>query len=344
MPAALPPALPAHELLRMTSQAVLPVLQSAVDTLSPELRRAARFHFGFPGPDGAPPPGRVSRLRVTALALLCTSIDGGPVERGLPAAAAFTLTMHQAGIHDNITDHDAVRYGRPTLWRAFTLDHALQTGTALLTLAVRMLAVSGYRRRDQMTTALMDGVVGNSEGQLADLTLDYTTGGPVSPEACLAVAEAKTGPIIRAACRVGALAGTAGPEQVDDLAELGAPIALVMQLRNDLDDLWPPLTGDTTPRRTDLRHRKVTYPIAAALADTGRARDRLAAYLASTAEPSPQDLDDLVRAIERCGGRERTEAAIHQATAQARHRLGRAAPAPQAHADLLALIDLLQRS
>ncbi|RJL35656.1 polyprenyl synthetase family protein [Bailinhaonella thermotolerans] len=344
MPAALPPARPARELLRMTGRTVLPVLEAAVDTLTPELRRAARFHFGFPGPDGEPPPGRVSRLRVTALALLCTSIDGGLAERGLRAAAAFTLTMHQAGIHDNITDRDDVRYGRPTLWREFTLDHALQTGTALLTLAVRMLATSGYDRRDQMTVALMDGVVGNGEGQLADLALDFTGGSPADPEACLAVIEAKTGPILRAACRLGALAGAATPEQVDDIAELGTPLAQVMQLRNDLDDLWTPLTGDGTPRRTDLRHRKVTHPIAAALAGTGRARDRLAAYLASTAEPSPRELDDLVQAIERCGGRDRTESAVRQAAAQARRRLERAAPAPQAHADLLALIDLLEHS
>ncbi|AQZ62570.1 hypothetical protein BKM31_14870 [[Actinomadura] parvosata subsp. kistnae] len=121
----------------------------------------------------------------------------------------------------------------------------LEAGTALLTLAVRMLATSRYHRRDQMITALMDSVVGNSEGRLADLALDHTTGRPADPATCLRAAEAKTGPTIRAACRLGALADAAAPGQVDDITELGTPIALVMQLRNDLDDLWAPLTGDT---------------------------------------------------------------------------------------------------
>ncbi|MEV5646118.1 polyprenyl synthetase family protein [Streptomyces flaveolus] len=322
----------AEEILGVARAMLDPVLRAGVSRLPDPLRGFAEFHYGWAGLGGAAPEGSLSRLRMPALVLLCSGVNGNAWDRAAEAAAAWSLMSNHTLIHDDIMDRDSHRRGRPTLWKALGPAAALQTGNALLALAFELLSEQSGRKIQAAIARMGRTVQVMCAGQVLDMNFEGRT--DVSLEESLAVVEAKTCRVMSYACELGGLCADATGSQVEALSAYGHHLGVASQLQDDLEDLWPVTAWVDGVHGTDIRRRKQTPMLLAALRTSGSDRDRLAGLYGSDAPLSDAQIRQSVALIEACGGRSWAVQTIDKHMDLAAQSLVRAQPTPQAHHDL----------
>jgi len=303
-----------------------PALAAAVDRLSPDVRKVAAYHLGLAGPEGALPgtadgarpaggarggrgargraPGAGKALR-PALTLLSARAAHAAPERGVPAAVAVELVHNFSLLHDDIMDGDTERRHRPTAWTVYGTGAAILAGDAMLALAQDILLEDSAPQGVWAARALSAAVQRLIAGQGADLAFEQRD--DVSLAECLTMAGDKTAALMSCACSIGSIHVGAPPQLAMGLAAFGAHAGLAFQLTDDLLGIWgaPEVTGK--PVRSDLRARKKSLPVVAALTAGTAEAGELAALLA---REEPLGEDDLARAaglVETAGGKTWTE-------------------------------------
>lgn len=320
----------ARETLAWARELVEPELRAAVAQLPPPMRPIARHHFGWDDGGGG---GKAVR---PALVLLAAQAVGAAAHRAVPAAVAVELVHNFSLVHDDVMDGDATRRHRATVWKVFGVGPAILAGDALLALATRLLADQPEGLR-----ALMTAVLDLIDGQSADLAFEERDS--VGADECRAMAAGKTGALLGCACALGALVGGGSPGQVARLRAFGEEVGLAFQFIDDLLGIWgePAVTGK--PVYSDLRNRKKSLPVVAALASgTDEGRELAALYRTADALSAPQ----LVRAaelVDRAGGRAWSRAQADELLARALAQLRAAEPRQRAGAELEALAQLITR-
>jgi geranylgeranyl diphosphate synthase type I len=159
------------------------------------------------------------------------------------------------------------------------------------------------RRLTTATRALIDG-------QAQDISYEHRE--RVTVTECLDMEGNKTGALLACASSIGAVLGGADDVTADALEKYGYHLGLAFQAVDDLLGIWgdPVATGKQT--WSDLRQRKKSLPVVAALASGGPASQRLGKLLAEDAKSSDfenfSEEEFAVRAalIEEAGGREWT--------------------------------------
>jgi geranylgeranyl diphosphate synthase, type I len=283
-----------------------PAIAGWLERLSPDVRIVAAYHLGFVDADGAPSgDGQGGKALRPALALLSARAAGAPPERGVAAAAAVEFVHNFSLLHDDIMDGDTERRHRPTAWTVFGVGSAILAGDALLCLAQDILLTDPAPQAVWAARCLSAAVHRLIAGQGADLAFERRE--DVTLEECLQMAGDKTAALMACACSIGAIGAGAPAELAMGLAGFGAHAGLAFQLTDDLLGIWgaPEVTGK--PVRADLRARKKSLPVVAALSQDGAAARDLARMLART---DALDEDDLLRAaglVEAAGGREWAE-------------------------------------
>ncbi|MFC6082963.1 polyprenyl synthetase family protein [Sphaerisporangium aureirubrum] len=298
-----PPALPAAREL------VAPALRAAVGLLDPVTRRVAAYHLGWADHEGRPADAGGKALR-PALAVLSARAAGAPPD--LPSAAAVELVHAFSLLHDDIMDGDRVRRHRPAAWTLFGRSEAILAGDALLALAGELLAAAGTPGHAAAAHSLSAATRRLIAGQAMDL--EFERRAEVGLEECLRMSADKTGALLACSCAIGALAAGAPPALPQALAAFGAEAGLAFQLVDDLLGIWgsPETTGK--PVLSDLRARKKTLPVVAALTGGTPAGARLAGLLAGPGPLAEYELREAARLVEDAGGRAWAEA-------EAKHRL-----------------------
>jgi geranylgeranyl diphosphate synthase, type I len=296
---------------------VSPAMVTAVDRLSPDIREVAAYHLGLPGSEGRPPgaPGGSGKALRPALVLLSArAVDAAP-ERAVPAAVAVELVHNFSLLHDDIMDGDTERRHRPTAWTVYGVGSAILAGDALLALAHDLLLECPPPQGVWASRCLSAAVQRLIAGQGSDLAFERRT--DVTLAECLDMAGDKTAALMACACSIGVVyvGGPAGTAK--SLAAFGAYAGLAFQLTDDLLGIWgsPEATGK--PVMSDLRTRKKSLPVVAALTSGTAAGQDLAELLI---KPGPLSEDDLVRAaglVEAAGGRRWAEAEADAALASA---------------------------
>jgi geranylgeranyl diphosphate synthase, type I len=291
----------AREVLAWSREEVDPVLRAAVDTLPASTRHLVGYHFGWWDEQGRAREGNAGKALRPALTLLAAEAVGGGAARALPAAAAIELVHNHSLLHDDVMDGDPTRRHRPTAWRVFGVNPAIQAGDALLALAFGALAGSGCPaavRGVRMLNAATQAIV---DGQLADLELERRD--HVELADCVRMATAKTGALMACACALGAVFGGGDPEQVEHLRAFGEDLGLAFQHVDDLLGIWgdPAVTGK--PVRADLHRRKKSLPVVAALRSGTAAGSELAALYLHDGPLSDVDARYAARMVDTAGGR-----------------------------------------
>jgi farnesyl diphosphate synthase len=183
------------------------------------------------------------------------------------AACAVELIHAYSLVHDDLPamDDDALRRGRPTCHMAFDEATAILAGDALQTLAFRVLcedeglciqASDRLRMIDALAQA--SGSRGMAGGQALDME---ATGQEIGLAQLENLHIHKTGALILASVRLGALAAGAGAdERLASLEHYAKCIGLAFQVHDDVLDV----EGDTeTLGKTqgkDAASEKATYP------------------------------------------------------------------------------------
>jgi geranylgeranyl diphosphate synthase type II len=223
------------------------------------------------------------------LALASGEAVGGQSQRLLPFACALEMIHSYSLIHDDLPamDDDDLRRGKPTNHVVFGEGMAILAGDGLLTEAFRVMAEGALQPGVNPSAALQAirevaagaGAAGMVGGQVADLESEQK-----KPTRALVeyIHTRKTGALLRAAVRAGALVGGATPGQFAQLDQYGAAIGLAFQVADDILDVegGTEKTGKREGRDAELQ--KVTYPAAVGMEKSKRkARELLAESLAA---------------------------------------------------------------
>lgn len=199
--------------------------------------------------------------------ILC--MEAASACRDLPAGietAACTLELiHTYSlIHDDLPalDNDDLRRGRPTCHKVFGDAMAILAGDALLTLAFQVLAqlpgdaVRKTRLIEELAVAsgTVGGMIG---GQVNDLE-----GEGKFPAAALldSIHRAKTGALLRASVRMGAIYAGADEGQLEALSRYGEHIGLAFQIVDDILDVEMPSEALGKTAGKDAQQHKITFP------------------------------------------------------------------------------------
>ncbi|SFC47938.1 farnesyl diphosphate synthase [Marinospirillum celere] len=176
-------------------------------------------------------------------------------------AMAVELIHAYSLVHDDLPamDDDDLRRGRPTCHKAFDEATAILVGDALQTLAFQVLATSDQPAAlaSIQTLAQASGAQGMVGGQMLDLQAE---GQQLTLKQLERLHSHKTGALIRAAVRLGGLAGQADTAVLACLDAYADALGLAFQVQDDLLDV----TGDTAKlgknTGADVLHQKATYP------------------------------------------------------------------------------------
>ncbi len=206
---------------------------------------------------------------------------GAPQARLDGPACALELIHVYSLVHDDLPamDDDDLRRGKPTTHIAFDEATAMLVGDALQSLAFYILAhdpqmLDDPARRLRMveTLALAAGSRGMAGGQAMDLA---ATGRDISLAELEDMHIHKTGALIRASVRLGALSQPGGDDALlDSLDHYAKCMGLAFQIRDDILDI----EGDTAtlgkPQGSDQAADKPTYPALVGMDEAKRmARD-----------------------------------------------------------------------
>ncbi|HSE13599.1 MAG TPA: farnesyl diphosphate synthase [Rudaea sp.] len=210
--------------------------------------------------------GGGKRLRPILVYATGSALDAAPERLDAPAAAVEIIHAYSL-VHDDLPamDDDALRRGRPTCHVAFGEAAAILAGDALQALAFEVLA--GDRVLADAPGMLVEmlrvlAAACGSQGMAGGQALDLAAVGRVLDAAELERMHVhKTGALIRASVRLGALAAGCRDENVlGALETYGHCIGLAFQIRDDILDV----EGDSaTLGKTagkDAADAKPTYP------------------------------------------------------------------------------------
>jgi geranylgeranyl diphosphate synthase type I len=289
-------------------------MRDALDRLEPDIRLVCGYHLGCWTAEGEPTDEGGKGIR-PALALLSARAAGGSWQDGVPAAVACELVHNFSLLHDDVMDGDLERRHRATAWSAFGTPSAILAGDALLSLANEMLAAAPGPTTTWAVRCLNACTRRLIAGQAADLS--FETRAEVTPEECLTMASDKTSALLACSASLGAVLLDAPPDLAIGLAAYGEHLGLAFQLVDDLLGIWgsPARTGK--PVWSDLRARKKTLPVTAALASDRPAAQRLRELYATTEALSEPELAETAGLIEQAGGRTWTEDRVERESAAA---------------------------
>jgi len=291
-----------------------PAIAAAVDRLTPEVRAVAAYHLGLADAEGRPtsPGGKALR---PALALLSARATGAEPKRGVPAAVAVELVHNFSLLHDDIMDGDQERRHRPTAWKVYGIGPAILAGDALLMLAQDLLLEDSGPHGSWAARCVNAAVLRLIAGQGSDLAFEKRD--DVTLSECMTMAGGKTAALMACACSVGAVYLGAPPALAMGLAAFGSHVGMAFQLTDDLLGIWgePEVTGK--PVRADLRARKKSLPVVAALTSGLGQGLELGKLLASPEPLTEDDLMHAARLVEEAGGKRWAEAEVDNQLAEA---------------------------
>jgi len=208
----------------------------------------------------------------------------------LQLGAAIEMMHTYSLIHDDLPalDNDDLRRGRPTCHKVFGDAMAILAGDALMTRCYQILAqlpgVSDTTRIRiiQEVSAATGTVRGMIGGQVVDLESE---GKRISSEDLDYIHHSKTGALLAACVRSGALAASADAEELQALSEFGSKIGLVFQIVDDILDITSTSEELGKTAGKDEKVKKATYPALYGLEASRQKADELM-------ESALQDIED----------------------------------------------------
>ena len=226
----------------------------------------ARYALGWQDEHGAAAnaSGKGARAALTMLGAAAISDHPESRQRAAAGAAAVEIVHNFSLVHDDVQDGDALRRGRPTVWKVWGVAQAINTGDLMRELA------DGALRRAQVHGASADDVLAASrrlnqatmlmiEGQYLDLTFEQRM--DVSVAEYLAMVERKTGAMMGVSLAIGATLAGASSEQADALDRAGKRLGRCFQMRDDWLGIWADPDALGKPTDADIRRRKKSFPI-----------------------------------------------------------------------------------
>jgi geranylgeranyl pyrophosphate synthase len=200
---------------------------------------------------------------------------GASAESLVETACALEMIHTYSLIHDDLPsmDDDDLRRGRATCHVRFGEATAILAGDALQTLAFKTVAeaqnISAEKRAQLIKEiAVASGTPsGMVAGQACDLEAESRE---VSASELEQIHSLKTGALIIAAARCGAIIANASDDELAAVAQYAAQLGLLFQITDDLLDVTATAEALGKTPGKDIRSRKATYPALYGIESTRR--------------------------------------------------------------------------
>jgi geranylgeranyl diphosphate synthase type II len=243
------------------------------------------------------------RLR-PALVLLCCDGVGGQRSDALPAAAAIELIHCFSLAHDDLPamDDDDLRRGKPTLHIHAGEAMAILAGDVMVSLAFECISRCDLdaARRANLTVELAHATTAMIAGQVYDTLGGFSPSDFTPIDRLHIIHRNKTGALLRAACRMGAICGCATPAQLAALTRYGETMGLMFQIVDDLLDVTQSAEHIGKATGKDQTAGKLTFPgllgIEASRREVARLREAAHDAINALGQPA-QPLRDLCDAM-----------------------------------------------
>lgn len=235
------------------------IIERALDSFLPDekvepknLHKAMRYSVFAGG----------KRLR-PILAIASYEAVGGKDKKILPVACALEMIHTYSLIHDDLPcmDNDDLRRGKPTLHKVYGEGMAVLGGDALHALAFELLLKAGDPQV-VLEVAKAIGTEGMIGGQVKDLEAE---GRKVSLKQVEYIHTHKTGKLLRASIRAGAILGGADKKTLLALTYYAERFGLAFQIVDDILDVVGKEEEIGKKRGSDKANSKATYPEVAGL-------------------------------------------------------------------------------
>ncbi|MSQ03377.1 MAG: polyprenyl synthetase family protein [Myxococcales bacterium] len=255
-------------MLAAWSQRWLRRVEAALAEVCPDAEPGLRDALLYPIQTGG------KRIR-PLLCLAAAESVGGDAAAALLPAVALELVHTYSLVHDDLPamDDDDERRGRPTVHVVYGDATAILVGDALLTAAFEHIADSPPLVRELARAAGGAGMVG---GQYLDIR-----GNVDGIEALMHLHRLKTGALLRAAVRMGGVAGGGSDAQLQALTRYGEAVGLAFQIADDVLDADEVAEGAGPPSYVRLFGKD------GARAEARRLVEEAAAAVAGLPRPDP---------------------------------------------------------
>jgi geranylgeranyl pyrophosphate synthase len=200
-----------------------------------------------------------------ALLLATGQAFGASVDALIRTACAFEMVHTYSLIHDDLPamDDDDLRRGRPTCHVRFDEATAILAGDALQTLAFETIAKDDRLKAETRIALILElaRAAATPEGMVAGQALDMeaetrqVTGAHLEE-----IHRLKTGALIVAAARCGAIIGEANEKELAAITSYGSHLGLLFQITDDFLDVTATAEALGKTPGKDAQSNKATYP------------------------------------------------------------------------------------
>lgn len=188
---------------------------------------------------------------------------GGDTETALILGCALEMIHTYSLIHDDLPcmDDDDMRRGQPSCHIRYGYANALLAGDALLTKAFETVASASELTADTVCSAVAilaesAGINGMIGGQVMDLANE---GKEIPPDTLRLLNRLKTGKLLTAAVRLGALSAHADEKTTAMLVRYADALGTAFQIRDDILDIVSDSKTLGKPVGSDAGNDKHTY-------------------------------------------------------------------------------------
>lgn len=320
------------EMLSAVEEELKRAVQQAGGNDLAELHYMLAYHMGWEG-EGAGPEASGKRIRPLLVLLTCAAA-GNDWHRALPAAAAVELVHNFSLIHDDIQDNSTLRRGRETVWKRWGVPQAINAGDTLFSLAqltiLRLAETASPEVSLRAAQVLHETCLQLTQGQYLDLA--YESRGNLSIEAYWPMVTGKTGALLSACTRIGAIVACAPEDVIQAYARFGLSLGLAFQLQDDLLGIWgdAELTGKSA--ESDLISGKKSLPVLYGLERQGPFARRW-----SQGNIRSHEVRELAEQLKNEGAYDYTRELANQHTTRALECLEQARPSGEAGEALIGL-------
>lgn len=207
------------------------------------------------------------RIRPLLLLAACEAF-GGERSAALPAACAMEMIHTYSLIHDDLPamDNDDFRRGNPTNHKVFGEAVAILAGDALLTQAFILLSSPFFAANvppERILSVIYEfanaaGSRGMVGGQIVDMESEGKKDLDLPTVQFIHIH--KTGALIKAAVKSGAILGGADDRQLTSIIRYGEAIGLAFQISDDILDIEGTTAEIGKDAGSDQARGKATYP------------------------------------------------------------------------------------
>lgn len=223
------------------------------------------------------------RLRPTLL-LMAADAFGGDPQKALKAAAGIEMFHNFTLLHDDVMDKSDLRRGRPTVHAKWDANTAILSGDTMLTLATQLISdVDDSILRSVLDTFNLQALR-VYEGQRLDM--DFEEQSAVELDQYIEMIKCKTGALLGAAAKIGALIGGASSEEADRMYDFGMMLGVAFQIEDDYLDTFGNSDTFGKPIGGDINNNKKTFLMVKGLAAADANSSALRAAIAMPAGPT----------------------------------------------------------